>query len=143
VLILSAGRGVSNLTEANDADAVVLRILYRQTAVMLMADFGGAGESQLAFDEMNGPRSTLLKVAHHGSKTGTSERMLEALKPCAAIISVPSPSPFGHPSPEVLERLARHHVLVYQTGIDGAIEANSDGMQWFVKRLVEKTSPDD
>ncbi|MFI5173975.1 MAG: ComEC/Rec2 family competence protein [Terriglobia bacterium] len=143
VLILSAGRGVSNLTEANDADAVVLRILYRQTAVMLMADFGGAEESRLAFNEMKGPRSTLLKVAHHGSKTGTSERMLEALKPRAAIISVPSPSPFGHPSPEVLERLARHHVLVYQTGIDGAIEANSDGMQWFVKRLVEKTSPGD
>ena len=136
VTILTAGRGIAHLTEANDADAVVLGIQFRRTAMILMADLGGGMEKQISFKEMSGLQSTLLKVAHHGSKTATSEEMLEVLKPVVAIISVASPSPFGHPSPEVLERLARHHVDVYQTGSDGAVEANSDGQKWMVKKLM-------
>ncbi|MBZ5552475.1 MAG: ComEC/Rec2 family competence protein [Acidobacteriia bacterium] len=134
--ILSAGRGIAHLAESNDADAVVLGIRFRQTAMVLMADLGSAMEKRISFKELSGVRSTLLKVAHHGSKTATSEGMLEVLKPGVAIISVASPSPFGHPSPEVLDRLARHHVAVYQTGNEGAIEANSDGQKWLVKKLM-------
>lgn len=136
IFILSAGRGIAHLTEANDADAVVLGIQFGHTAMMLMADLGRAMEERISFEPMSGLESILLKVAHHGSKTATSEEMLAVLKPSVAIISVASPSPFGHPSPEVLDRLAHHHVAVYQTGIDGALEANSDGHKWMVKKLM-------
>ncbi|MBZ5536200.1 MAG: ComEC/Rec2 family competence protein [Acidobacteriia bacterium] len=136
IFILSAGRGIAHLDEANDADAVVLGLQFGHTAMMLMADLGSAMEKGISIESMSGLESTLLKVAHHGSKTATSEDMLAILKPGVAIISVASPSPFGHPSPEVLERLARHHVAVYQTGIDGALEANSDGQKWMVKKLM-------
>jgi competence protein ComEC len=104
--------------------------------MMLMGDASKAVESRLPI-EKSASRTTLLKVGHHGSNTSTSEAFLERARPQFAIISVASPSPFGHPSPLVLERLIRHGVSVHQTGREGAIQAVSDGRKWVVKSLMQ------
>jgi len=64
-----------------------------------------------------------LKVAHHGSKTSTTEPFLAAAHPLFAAISVGRDNSFGHPSPEVTERLEAAGVHVYRTDRDGAITA--------------------
>lgn len=135
--VLSADQGRPKSNEANHDDSVVMEILYGETGLLLMGDFGGPMEAALSFAGVNANKSMLLKVAHHGSKTATSDKLLNIIKPHFAIISVASPSPFGHPSPEVMGRLERHHVATYQTGTDGAIEAYSDGRKWVVRRLME------
>lgn len=137
--ILSAGRGLTRIDDVNDSDSVVLNLHYGQTSLLLTGDIGAPMEPTLPL-ESSKQESVLLKVAHHGSKTGTGELMLEKLHPRFAIISVGSANPFGHPSSEVLDRLARHRVAVLQTSLDGVIQATSDGKQWAVAALVGRST---
>jgi len=73
--------------------------------------------------------STVLKIAHHGSETSTSSQFLAAVAPEVAVISVGADNTFGHPSPEVLERLIDRvgEDNVYRTDEDGTIEFITDG----------------
>ncbi len=58
---------------------------------------------------------TLLKVGHHGSRTSTTPEFLALVAPQDAVISVGSHNTFGHPRPEVLQRLADEHAHVFRT----------------------------
>ena len=71
----------------------------------------------------------MLKVAHHGSETSTSPQFLAAVAPEVAVISVGVDNTFGHPSPEVVERLIDRlgEDNVYRTDEDGTIEFITDG----------------
>ena len=72
-------------------------------------------------------RITLLKVGHHGSKTSSSEEFLDQVSPKFGIISDGYKNQFHHPSPEVLKRLAQHHVIVFRTDERGLITFRTDG----------------
>lgn len=63
----------------------------------------------------------LLVVGHHGSRRSTCDELLEEITPEAAIISVGANNGYGHPTDEVLYRLADHGVTVYRTDLDGTI----------------------
>ena len=52
-------------------------------------------------------KSTILKVAHHGSKSSSTEKFINAVKPKIALIGVGGNNNFGHPNAEVLERIER------------------------------------
>lgn len=60
-------------------------------------------------------KSDLLKVAHHGSITSTSELLLRHIDPEIAVISVGGKNKFDHPSPIILERLQKNEVSIYRT----------------------------
>jgi len=49
--------------------------------------------------------STILKVAHHGSKTSSIESLLKLVRPRIALIGVGKNNKFGHPNDEVIERI--------------------------------------
>jgi competence protein ComEC len=63
----------------------------------------------------------VLKVGHHGSNTSTTEEFLVETNPSVAVISAGESNRFGHPHPEVLERLKRRGITIYSTGENGAI----------------------
>jgi competence protein ComEC len=63
----------------------------------------------------------VLKVAHHGSDDAGLGDLLDRARPRLAVISVGADNPFGHPTPSTLETLARHHVPVLRTDLDGTI----------------------
>ena len=50
-------------------------------------------------------QSTVLKVAHHGSRTSSTQEFIDAVRPRIALIGVGRNNQFGHPVPEVIERL--------------------------------------
>lgn len=62
----------------------------------------------------------ILKVAHHGSKYSTSAGFLDLVQPKEAIISVGKNS-YGHPSPDVLSRLAERGIALRRTDREGDI----------------------
>ena len=73
------------------------------------------------------PRADVLKIAHHGSTTSTSEEFLAAVHPRYGLISVGARNTFKHPRPEVLHRLATHGVQTYRTDMAGARSFYLDG----------------
>lgn len=113
--------------------SIIIRIVYGRSAVLLMGDAEKEADERIA--EVFGPwlRSDLLKISHHGSNTGTSVRLLDEVTPSFGIISVGRRNYFGHPSPEVLERLAGRKVDTRRTDLDGAIVLESDGERWTFK----------
>jgi hypothetical protein len=73
-------------------------------------------------------RVDLLKVGHHGSRTSTGDAWLAELSPRLAIVSVGT-NTYGHPAPEVLERLGAHHADIWRTDREGTISVVTDGRQ--------------
>ena len=80
-------------------------------------------------------KSTVPKVSHHGSDTSTSQHFLAVVDPEVAVICVGRDNPFGHPSPEVVERLLGKlgEDNVYCTDEDGTIGFITDGQTLWVK----------
>jgi competence protein ComEC len=72
-------------------------------------------------------------VAHHGSKYSTSELFLENTKPKIAVISNGKDNSYGHPTPEVLQRLKKYDIKTLRTDQSGDIELASDGKNIYPK----------
>jgi competence protein ComEC len=105
-------------------DSLVVRVSYGATSALLTAD----AEKQIeGYMVPLHPKATLLKVGHNGSKTSTTPEFLAAVQPSFAVISVGAHNSFGHPRPEVLQRLAAAHVVTYRTDMAGAVTFVLDG----------------
>jgi competence protein ComEC len=115
-------------------NGVVLRLSWGKFSFLFTADIGEEVEFELIGQRAN-LKSTMLKVSHHGSKTSTSQQFLAAVNPEVAVISVGEDNSFGHPSPEVLERLIDRlgEDNVYRTDEDGTIEFITDGEKLWVR----------
>jgi competence protein ComEC len=107
-------------------DSLVLRLRYGAIEVWLTGDAGTEFESRVEPAAASGVLR-VLKVGHHGSRTSTSAAFLRALAPDIAIISAGRSNTFGHPTPEVLARLAAQGVRVLRTDRDGAVMLETDG----------------
>ena len=75
----------------------------------------------------------VLKVGHHGSKTSSTEDVLAAVSPEVAVIQVGEKNRYGHPSPEVLERLENYDIKYYRNDLDGDVKLVSDGINYLIK----------
>ncbi|MBI2781135.1 MAG: ComEC/Rec2 family competence protein [Chloroflexi bacterium] len=73
------------------------------------------------------PTVDLLKVAHHGSRTASTEAFLEAVRPRVAVVSVGAGNPYGHPAPSTIERLRATARETFRTDTDGSVEVAFDG----------------
>ena len=63
----------------------------------------------------------ILKIAHHGSKSSSTENFIEAVNPKIVLIGVWDNNKFGHPNSEVIKRLKKRDIKVYRTDINGEI----------------------
>lgn len=68
-----------------------------------------------------------LQVGHHGSKNSTMTEFLAEISPTISIISSGEENPYGHPSPELLERLQESGSRVLRTDRDGEVQILTDG----------------
>ena len=69
----------------------------------------------------------VLKLSHHGSRTGTTEVLIHKLSPTYAVLSYAVDNPYGHPMQSVLNALRKHSVEVWGTGANGTITITCDG----------------
>jgi competence protein ComEC len=67
------------------------------------------------------PRLDLLKVAHHGSRTATTDAFVNAVRPRVAVASAGAGNPYGHPARATMDRLAAAGARVYRTDRDGTV----------------------
>jgi competence protein ComEC len=117
-----------------DNNGVVLRLSWGNVSFLFTADIRAEAEFEL-IGQRASLRSTVLKIAHHGSDTSTSEHFLAAVDPEVAVICVGADNPFGHPSSDVLDRLNDRlgQDSVYRTDENGTLEFITDGVRLWVK----------
>lgn len=101
-----------NRSEENDKSMVLL-LNHKGFKTLFTGDISEDVERQVD------KKINLLKVAHHGSKTSTSEEFLEKTKPVFAMISAGYENSYGHPHKEVLKNLEKHGIIYYVTSKDG------------------------
>lgn len=112
----------------NDRSLVIL-LRFKKFQVLTTGDISSRVETHL---NTRLPTIDVLKVPHHGSRTGTSSSFLATTQPTVAVVSCGTDNPFGHPAPEVLERLTNSGVRVFVTGRDGAVRVETDGHRFQV-----------
>lgn len=116
-----------------NAASMVLLASYGQFDVLLTGDTTKESEERMLaavppevipFAEVE-----VLKVAHHGSYTSTSEELIQAIQPLISVISCGKDNSYGHPHTETLERLYSAGSLVYRTDESGCvtIKVRNDG----------------
>ena len=106
---------------ANDNDSSVCVLFQVENCdILITGDRSAAGEREL-LRHTQLPALELLVVGHHGSNESTSLELLYATFPKIAVISVGENNRYGHPRPEVLDRLARFGCEVYRTDKQGTI----------------------
>jgi competence protein ComEC len=107
-------------------DSLVIDVRFGAVSILLMGDAGEPVESAVAA-RLAPATLRVLKVGHHGSRTSTSQALLAAARPDAALISAGRANMYGHPSPLVIARLHGSKTPVFRTDQDGQIDVITDG----------------
>lgn len=110
----------SSGSENNHSLVFILEVDGHRT--LFAGDLEEPGERRIL--QRNLPPIDLLKVAHHGSKTSTSEAFIREVGVDVknALISVGEDNTFNHPSQVVIKRLEDHGIKVWRTDTHGAVE---------------------
>ena len=111
-------RNAEDVSQAKDTNetSIVMRLIVGDVSFLLTGDLPSSRE-----DRIDVGQTTVLKAGHHGSKYSTSESFLDRVKPEQAVLSVGADNRYGHPAPEVLERLRQHHIEIFRTDQQGDI----------------------
>lgn len=115
---------------ANDA-SLVLRLKYGTRTALLTGDIERDAEAALVKVAPKKLRTDLLKVAHHGSDTSSTQPFLEAARPAIAFISSGVRNRYDHPRRSTLENLAEIGAFTLRTDRLGSLTWHTDGKhQW-------------
>lgn len=105
-------------------NALVFKFMWKNISILFTGDIEEKAENKilnLYEENLEELQSTILKVAHHGSKTSTTKSFLEAVKPQIALVGVGEDNNFGHPNSGVIERLESIGCKIYRTDECGEI----------------------
>ena len=117
-----SGTGINNVSIVLDATFGARRIVLagdvEEDVDQHLLEAGLAADAR---------RVDVLKVAHHGSGTATTDGFLERTAPSVAVISAGWRNPYGHPSPNTVARLTEAGAKVFRTDLDGSVDVSTNG----------------
>lgn len=128
---LSSVLGSSSDANLNDG-SLVFFLRYGSFDALFPGDADAHVEGQYTGDQLADGAVEVLKVPHHGSKTGMTQSFVDWIKPQISVISVGKNS-YGHPSSEAIDMLQNVGSRIVRTDQKGDIEIVSDGKTWKVK----------
>lgn len=110
-------------------NSIVTKLRYNKFSILFTGDIEKSEENILNKYTSNQLKSDVIKIAHHGSKTSSSEEFIKVVKPKIALIGVGMNNKFGHPNKEIIERLENINCKIYRTDEMGEIimEVNKSG----------------
>lgn len=112
-------------------ESIALLLHFGTTLVLMVGDLEAAGEQAL-LDRGLLLDVDILKVGHHGSKTSSTPAFLAEIRPEFSLISLGKNNSYGHPHPEVLQRLEDLGSQIMRTDLLGSIVLrSSDTSFWF------------
>ena len=110
-------------------NSIVSKLVYKNFSILFTGDIEEIAEKEILNTYKNNLdilNATILKVAHHGSKTSSSLEFLKEVKPKYALIGVGKNNKFGHPSSSVIQNLTENKVRIYRTDETGEITITVD-----------------
>lgn len=113
-------------------DSLVMRFEYGKTSFLLTGDMEKKIEEQLFYEGLLS-HADVLKVGHHGSRTSTTNDLLDAVHPAFGVISDGFENSYGHPHPLTIQALESRHIAVYRTDERGLTRFISDGKRIHVE----------
>jgi competence protein ComEC len=116
---LHPGTADTKTTRRNDLSCV-LRIEAAGGSMLLTGDIERTAEAAM-LKKKEFPKSEVLLVPHHGSRTSSTAEFIAAVAPRWAVVPVGYRSRFGHPTREVLERYRAAGISILRTDLDGAV----------------------
>ena len=111
----------ANFPDTNDYSIIIKLTVGTKTFL-----FTGDAPTSAILDANPG-HIDVLKLSHHGSRTGTNEQLVRRLSPTYAVLSYALDNSYGHPMQSVLNALHKHSVEVWGTGANGTITITCDG----------------
>ena len=111
----------ANFPDTNDYSIIIKLTVGNKTFL-----FTGDAPTSAILDSNPG-HIDVLKLSHHGSRTGTTEQLIRKLSPTYAVVSYALDNSYGHPMQSVLNALHKHSVEVWGTGANGTITITCDG----------------
>lgn len=99
-----------------NACSIVIRMEYNGISYLFTGDAEKGNESKRSW-----PQTNVLKAGHHGSRTSSSQKFLDQIKPNLIIISCGKDNDYGHPHKEALERFKKTEAAIYRTDESGDI----------------------
>ncbi len=119
----NSGKAVNNVS-------LVLDLRFGARRLLLTGDVEEEIDPQLlaaGLAPSDGRRLDVLKVAHHGSGSATTDAFVERLRPHVAVVSAGWGNPYGHPSPRTVARLEEVGARLFRTDLDGTVSVSTDG----------------
>lgn len=109
-------------------NSIVAKLNYKSSSILLTGDIEKIAENEILkeYENSNILNASILKVAHHGSKSSSINKFLEKVKPQIALIGVGEKNTFGHPNSGVLNRLENLNTKIYRTDENGEITIKID-----------------
>ena len=133
-ILLDDGKGGLN------ANAIVAKLNYKMDnklfTVLFTGDIEYDAEQELVKEYGNKLKSDILKVAHHGSKTSSSQEFINLVKPEIALIGVGKDNTFGHPNDGVIEKLKKIKAKIYRPDLDGEIIIKMEAKKYEVIKTI-------
>jgi len=110
--VMSIGDDKSNL----NTTSIVIRMVYKDVSYLFTGDMETSNESTRQW-----PQTDILKVAHHGSKSSSSEKFLKQVMPKIAVIQVEKGNSYGHPHDVIIKRLEKMGIEIYRNDLKQTI----------------------
>lgn len=113
----------SNVIKENSINnnSLVFKIIYKDISLLFTGDIEEKTEKELITKYKSKLKCTILKVAHHGSKSSSIVQFLNLAKPQIALIGVGENNKYGHPSNNIISRIKKCGAEIYRTDKDGEI----------------------
>ena len=110
-------------------NSMVCKLVYNKFSILFTGDIEEIAEKEILnkYINLNILKSTILKVAHHGSKTSSIQEFLNAVRPKIALIGVGEENKFGHPSNITINNLKLINTQIYRTDKMGEIIIKTNG----------------
>jgi len=129
---------IGNIDYENRNDgSLVLRVSYENFSLLLTGDVEHSGEREMLESGRVEP-VTILKAAHHGSASSSSQEFLDATDPSVVIFSYGAGNRYGHPADEVVERCRDAGAKIWETAKSGAVTVRTDGKKMEISGWLDR-----
>ena len=120
-------------------NSIVIRLDFKDFSCLFTGDIEKEREGQLLNESRNNLNVDILKIAHHGSYSGSSPLFIKSVNPETGIISCGKGNQYGHPHQETLTLLQNLGINIYRTDLNGTILVETNGTDYQVSTEKESS----